>query len=270
MPSPTSALSFFGPPGTGKSLAADAIASKMNKKIIRVSYPDIQSKYVGEGPKNIVAIFLAAEKQDAILFIDEAESLLSKRLENVNDPSAQSMNSMRSQFLISMEKFHGIVIFASNLAKNYDKAFLSRMINIEFEMPDENMRQKIWETHLPLGIGNNTKLKFPLSSDVSVNELSHQFVLCGRDIRNAVINACVEAKRTGQREVTQELLVKAAGGIVHANQAVISSADFTAMGNENGEKKLTFPEDLKSKVEETVEKVVKSTPAVSASDLENS
>lgn len=269
MPNPTSALSFFGPPGTGKSLAADAIASKMNKKIIRVSYPDIQSKYVGEGPKNIVAIFLAAETQDAILFIDEAESLLSKRLENVNDPSAQSMNSMRSQFLISMEKFHGIVIFASNLAKNYDKAFLSRMINIEFEMPDEEMRQKIWKTHLPLGIGNNSKLKFPTSEDVNVYELSHNFVLCGRDIRNAVINACVEAKRTGQIKVTQELLVKSATGIVNTNQSVINSEDFTAIKSGNEEKNLNMPENLKEKVEEKVKEIVNNTTPISADSLNN-
>ena len=140
IPNALSALSFYGPPGTGKSMAAEAIAQKLGKKILRATYADIESKFHGEGPKMVKAIFRAAERDDAVLFLDESDSLLSKRLTNVTDGSAQAINSMRSQLLICLEQFKGIVIFATNLVVNYDKAFLSRLINIEFTKPNKAAR----------------------------------------------------------------------------------------------------------------------------------
>lgn len=73
MPFATCAMSFYGPPGTGKSMAAEAIADHLGKKIIRAAYADITSKYKGQGQKMVKALFLAAEKQNAVLFIDESE-----------------------------------------------------------------------------------------------------------------------------------------------------------------------------------------------------
>lgn len=96
----------------------------------------------------VKAIFRAAERENAILFLDESDSLLSKRLTNVSDGSAQAINSMRSQLLICLENFTGIVIFATNLVVNYDKAFLSRLINVEFTYPTEEERVAIWNIHL--------------------------------------------------------------------------------------------------------------------------
>lgn len=148
IPNASSAISFYGPPGTGKSMAAEAIAQSLGKKILRATYADIESKYHGEGPKMVKAIFRAAERDDAVLFLDESDSLLSKRLTNVSDGSAQAINSMRSQLLICLEQFRGIVIFATNLVINYDKAFLSRLINIEFTVPDIEARKAIWHEHL--------------------------------------------------------------------------------------------------------------------------
>lgn len=148
IPNASSALSFYGPPGTGKSMAAEAIAQKLNKKILRATYADIESKYLGEGPKMVKAIFYAAQRDDAVLFLDESDSLLSKRLTNTADSTAQSINSMRSQLLICLEQFKGIVVFATNLVVHYDKAFLSRLINIEFTKPDQAAREAIWYQHL--------------------------------------------------------------------------------------------------------------------------
>lgn len=148
IPNASSALSFYGSPGTGKSMAAEAIAQKLNKKILRATYADIESKYLGEGPKMVKAIFYAAQRDDAVLFLDESDSLLSKRLTNTADSTAQSINSMRSQLLICLEQFKGIVVFATNLVVHYDKAFLSRLINIEFTKPDQAAREAIWYQHL--------------------------------------------------------------------------------------------------------------------------
>lgn len=117
IPTASSALSFYGPPGTGKSMAAEAIAARLGKKILSATYADIESKFHGEGPKMVKAIFMAAERDDAVLFLDESDSLLSKRLTNVSDGSAQAINSMRSQLLISLERFKGIVIFATKIGR---------------------------------------------------------------------------------------------------------------------------------------------------------
>ena len=207
MPNPICALNFFGPPGTGKTLAADALANMLKKKIIRASYADIESKYHGEGPKNVQAIFKSATEQDALLFIDEADSLLSKRLTNVTQGSEQAINSMRSQILICLEKFHGIVIFATNLVVNYDRAFASRLTSIKFDLPDENMREKIWRVHLLPTDNAKVKLKIPLADDVDIPALAKSYTLSGRSIRNAVVNACVEARSKNMPALTQAVLI---------------------------------------------------------------
>lgn len=250
MPSPVSALGFFGPPGTGKTLAAEAIADKMGRKIIRVSYADIENKYVGEGPKNVKAVFHAAEKQNALLFIDEADSLLSKRLTSVSDGTGQAFNSMRSQLLMSLESFHGIAIFATNLVVNYDKAFLSRLISVEFKNPDIAQRRKIWETHLLPKQMNGHRLAIPLSTDVDIDELAQNYDLCGRDIRNAVIDACVEACQSGKEFVDQECLRFGAQARVDSNDAIAKASDHTSIDTKDGIAKLMENKLKEGKVKE--------------------
>lgn len=215
---PSSALNFYGPSGTGKSMAAEAVASKLGKKIIRASYADLESKFVGEGPKKIKSIFYAAEMQDAVLFIDEADSLLSKRLTNVQSGHDQAINSMRSDLLISLERFSGIVIFATNLVGNYDPAFLTRLIDIAFTLPDASCRKRIWDVHL-YPTSTNSELKIPLADDVDTAALADKYEgFCGRDIRNAVINTCVHVARTGGDVVTQADLIDACDKLVIENE----------------------------------------------------
>lgn len=230
-PHPSSSLSFFGPPGTGKTMAAEAIASKLGKKILKVSYADVESKFHGEGPKMVKAIFWAAEREDAVLFFDEADSLLSKRLTNVSQGSEQAINSMRSQLLICLETFRGIVIFATNLVVNYDQAFLTRLISIEFKKPDVDTRKKIWNVHIrPVDDGKPHKLNIPLGNDVDIDALSEKYEFVGREIRNAVVSACVNVAMQERDEVVQSDLVEACDRLVkeidsvkHANDHTVSS-----------------------------------------------
>lgn len=222
IPNASSALSFYGPPGTGKSMAAEAIAQKLGKKVLRATYADIESKFHGEGPKMVKAIFRAAERDDAVLFLDESDSLLSKRLTNVTDGSAQAINSMRSQLLICLEQFKGIVIFATNLVVNYDKAFLSRLINIEFVKPDKEARHAIWYQHLK-GEG----LHIPLSDDVNIEELAEKYEFCGREIKNSVKDACVIAAIAQKDIVSQADLIKAADKTKVEYDKVMKAEDHT-------------------------------------------
>ena len=248
MPNPVSALGFFGPPGTGKTLAAEAIASKLKKPIVRVSYADIENKYVGEGPKNVKAVFYAAEKQNAVLFIDEADSLLSKRLTNVSDGTGQAFNSMRSQLLMSLENYHGVAIFATNLVVNYDKAFLSRIISIEFQNPDVELRKQIWKTHLIQKSINGHQLSIPLDEDVDIDQLAQDYSLCGRDIRNAVIDACVEACMRGKTTVDQECLRFGAQARFESNEAVAKAADYTKIDSKTDETKNLIAQAIEKKL----------------------
>lgn len=194
-PFPRSVLNFHGAPGTGKTLAAHAAAFHLGSKILSISYAEVESMYHGEGPKNIAAIFAAAEEQQAVLFIDEADSLLSSRLARVTQAAEQAMNSMRSQLLICLEQYHGVVIFATNLVGQYDRAFETRVRHLFFPLPDLETRAAIWRAHLPAAL--------PLAAEVDVALLAADGgACCGRDIKNVVIDAALRAACAGHPALT--------------------------------------------------------------------
>jgi ATP-dependent 26S proteasome regulatory subunit len=162
---------------------------------------------VGDGPKNVQALFMAAQRDDAVLFVDEADSLLSKRLTSVNAGSDQAINSMRSQLLIALEQFSGVVIFATNLVTNYDPAFETRVRSVEFTMPDVAARRAIWQAHLPARLPR---------TGVDFDSLAAVDDVCGRDIKNAVVDAAVRAAMDGRTGVTGEELLAAIRRVVAA------------------------------------------------------
>lgn len=174
---PMVALSLEGAPGTGKTMTAHAIAHYLGRPILHASYAEIESMYHGEGPKNVQAVFSAAMDQNALLFVDDAESLLSKRLDNVSSGSENSINSMRDQFLICLEQYEGLVVFASNKAESYDPALETRFWTVHYDLPDEEQRREIWRQHLPKD--------FPVSA--SLDELAKLEGVCGREIRSAIL-----------------------------------------------------------------------------------
>lgn len=200
-PFPRAALNFHGHPGTGKTLAAHAVSSYLKKPILTASYAQIESKYVGDGSKNVEAVFHAAERDNAILFIDESDSLLSRRLVDVTQGAEQAINSMRSQLLICLENYQGIVIFSTNLIENYDRGFETRMRHIHFPMPDWKSRLQLWKNHLPE--------ELPCDPDVNPEELADLEGICGRDIKNAVIDAALRSARKGNLRISKSDLVDA-------------------------------------------------------------
>jgi ATP-dependent 26S proteasome regulatory subunit len=211
-PNPKSALNFWGDSGTGKTMAAHAIAHKMGKKIILASYAEIESKYHGDGPKNVKKLFNFAKENDAVLFIDEADSLLSKRLTNVTQGSEQAINSMRSQLLIQIEQYSGMVIFATNLASNYDKAFVTRIKSIHFKKPNLEMRIKLWEKMLLPTL--------PLDSDVNAEKLAQIDNVCGRDIKNAIVKAAIKTAIDKNLTITQSVLENSIKEILESNEKI--------------------------------------------------
>ncbi|ABK97808.1 ATP-binding protein [Pelobacter propionicus] len=217
-PFPRSALNFHGPPGTGKTMTAHVIAVELGKNILVASYAQIESKYHGDGPKNVEALFHAAERDQAVLFIDEADSLLSKRLTNVTQGSEQAINSMRSQILICLERYRGVVIFATNLVTNYDQAFETRVRHIHFPMPDAVARAAIWRNHLLPSL--------PLGCDVDAGRLAEaEEEFCGRDIKNAVVNTALRVARQGRQVICHVDLEEEIRRIVTARNAVRSNGN---------------------------------------------
>jgi predicted acylesterase/phospholipase RssA len=142
-------LNFYGPPGTGKTMAAEALAGTLDLPIIHIGIAELESKFMGDTAKNIQSAFESSRQTGAILFFDEADTLLGKRLSSVTQGVDNEVNAMRSTLLIELERFEGIAIFATNFAKNYDEAFRSRITShIKFTLPDLAARKRLWERML--------------------------------------------------------------------------------------------------------------------------
>lgn len=178
-----SIICFYGAPGTGKTITADAIAKYLGKKIMVSSYAQIESKYVGDGAKNLRAIFKAAEEQDAVLFMDEADSFLSKRIERTDSSSDKHYNRMSNELFQLLENFNGCVIFSTNLMTDVDKAFKSRIIDsIMFPLPDQKGRIKMLRHMVPSKFLDKVFSSEEL--DVFASELRG---FSGRDIRKSIL-----------------------------------------------------------------------------------
>lgn len=117
-------INLYGAPGTGKTMAAHAIAKNLGRKILIVNYADIESKFVGETPKNIRKAFDAAKNSNSILFFDEADAILSKRVTNMTQAVDVSVNQTRSVMLMLMNEFQDFIIFATKFIENFDSAFM--------------------------------------------------------------------------------------------------------------------------------------------------
>lgn len=200
-PHPSIAVNFRGPPGTGKTMAAHAAASHLGKKVMLSRVSDLESKYHGQGPKNLAGLFESAKAQDAVIFIDEAESLLSRRYAQPEQAAESAINSMRTELLMALDAFDGLVIFASNLPDSYDVAIESRLLHVDFALPDRAARLAIWRLHLPRGL--------PLEQGLSVERLADVDGVSGRDIKLAVIRAAVGAARRRDPCITEEVLARA-------------------------------------------------------------
>lgn len=183
------AINFYGPPGTGKTLSAEALAGTLGLKFIHIGISEIESKFVGETAKNISTAFQDAALQGALLFFDEADTLLGARLSSVTQGIDNEINAMRSTMLIELERFNGVVVFATNFAKNYDSAFVSRIrYHVEFQLPDIEERQRLWDRMLvggiPLALERGDLIQYASASSAG---------LSGREIRTALRTALPRA-----------------------------------------------------------------------------
>lgn len=201
-------VNLYGEPGTGKTMAAHAIAAAIEKKIICVNYADIESKYVGDTSKNLTALFSFALENDHIIFFDEADALLSKRVTNMSSSTDVSVNQTRSVLLTLLNDYTGMVIFATNFISNFDSAFMRRIqYHIKFELPNEQMRAKLWNMYIPE--------KMPAKIDIE--KIAHDFGnISGSDISTAVLRAALRAANLNDVAIPQEYFEEAVKCIIES------------------------------------------------------
>jgi SpoVK/Ycf46/Vps4 family AAA+-type ATPase len=181
------AFNFAGPSGTGKTICAEAIAHNLGKRLLLVRYAELESMWFGETPKNVSAVFRLAEEEDAVLFFDEADAIAARRSTEISMGSQRETNTVVNVLLQELERFDGVVIFATNLAANFDPAFERRIrTHVLFEQPGREERELIWFVQLH-------PTKTPLAADVDFRALAERFEVPGGDIRNAVLKAALLA-----------------------------------------------------------------------------
>lgn len=192
---------FAGPPGTGKTMAAQVIAKELNLELYKVDLSGVLSKYIGETQKNLREIFDEVQKSRSILFFDEADALFGKRV-NVADSRDISANAQTAYLLQKVEEYDGITILATNLMQNFDDAYKRRIkYVIQFTFPQEGQRRELWKKVFPG--------EMPLAGDIDTEYLASSFELSGASIKNIALNAAflaaAEQELTGMKHIMTAL-----------------------------------------------------------------
>jgi SpoVK/Ycf46/Vps4 family AAA+-type ATPase len=181
------AFNFAGPSGTGKTICAEAIAHTLGRRLLVIRYAELESMWMGETPKNVAAAFRLARQQQAVLLFDEADAIASRRSTSVDQGFQRESNTVVNVLLQELESFNGVVIFATNLAANFDPAFERRIrTHVLFEMPGVAEREQIWRVQMHPTLT-------PLADDVDFRALAEKYEVSGGDIRNAVLKAALAA-----------------------------------------------------------------------------
>jgi len=176
------AFHFAGPPGTGKTICAEALAKALNRELLVVRYAEIESRWVGQTSKHVALVFRAAERQNAVLFFDEADAIAGRRFSSATGGYEREANATVNVLLQELERFNGVIIFATNLAASLDPAFERRIrTHVLFGLPGPEERERIWRSQL--------HPRTPLADDVNFQILAEEFPRSGGDIKNAVLKA---------------------------------------------------------------------------------
>lgn len=238
-------INMYGKPGTGKSIAAEAIAKAAGKKIIKVDYSEIQNEKWGGTEKKITELFKTAELTDSIIFFDEADGLLRKR--QSDGANAETNNQIKAHLLTMLDKSAVIVIFATNRFQDYDRAFFRRILfHIKFPTPDKELLISLWKFHL--GVGTETNC-VPRDNNFSFEQLAEDSKgLTGGDVKNLTLKSCIRLVSHNLGEINNEMLKE------EIKEYKLSLSD---MGEERREVKT---EKLEGKDAEAAKKLFDSTP----------
>jgi hypothetical protein len=210
-----------GPPGTGKTMAAQVVARELGLDLVRVDLATTVSKYIGETAKNLKKIFERAADMNAVILFDEADALFTKRTE-VKDAHDRYANADTNYLLQLLEAYPGIALLASNRRQNIDVGFVRRIrYTMDFPKPAPAERLRIWQrlTQELLGDADAARLGPVLEA------LAQKVELSGAQIKLAVLNALFSAQRLQQPIGIEHLIAgaerelnKESRGVSHAEQ----------------------------------------------------
>ena len=191
---------FAGPPGTGKTMAAEVMAHELELDLLVVDLASLVSRWLGETEKNLAEVFDAAERCQAVLFFDEADAMFARRTD-VGDAHDRWANLETAYLLDRIERFEGVTVLATNLRANIDSAFIRRLeFVVDFQEPGRRERELLWAGNFPS--------RAPVAPDVHFGELAQLYTMSGSVIRNAAIAAAFLAAADGTA-ITQNHLVAA-------------------------------------------------------------
>lgn len=186
---------LVGPSGTGKTLAASWLATRLGMPLYRVDLASMVSKYIGETEKNLAQLFARAEHAEVVLLFDEADSLFGKRTD-VKDSNDRFANQQTNYLLQRIESFDGIAILTSNSRARFDSAFTRRLDTVvEFPLPSPAERRALWLAHLGKGHAQN---------ETSLNRIAATCDLAGGYIRSALLTSV--ASQSDERAIDFQLL----------------------------------------------------------------
>jgi SpoVK/Ycf46/Vps4 family AAA+-type ATPase len=191
---------FAGDSGTGKTMSAEVVAGDLGFDLYVIDLSTVVDKYIGETEKNLDRIFTEADRVNGVLLFDEADALFGKRSE-VKDARDRYANVEVAYLLQRMERFDGLAILTTNLRANVDEAFVRRLDAIvDFPMPEEADRRRLWEAHLTPAL--------PRGGDLDLAFLAGRFKISGGNIRNICVAAAYFAAAE-DRSITMADLVRA-------------------------------------------------------------
>jgi hypothetical protein len=187
---------FFGQSGTGKTMAAEVIATDLHVDLYRIDLSQVVSKYIGETEKNLQKVFDAAEESGAVLLFDEADALFGRRSE-VKDSHDRYANIEISYLLQRMEAYRGLAILTTNMKTLLDPAFLRRIrFAVQFPFPETVHRVRIWSRVFPPGTPTD---------GLDLDKLA-RLTMAGGNIRNIAIQSAFLAAADGEPVRMRHLL----------------------------------------------------------------
>jgi AAA+ superfamily predicted ATPase len=209
---------FAGDSGTGKTMAAEALANYLRLNLYRIDLSAVVNKYIGETEKNLRRLFDAAEDGGAILFFDEADALFGKRSE-VKDSHDRYANIEINYLLQRLESFGGLAILATNMKSALDPAFTRRLrFIVNFPFPGPKEREAIWRNVFP-------RRQPPLAEGLDFARLG-KFNLTGANIQSIALNAAFLAARASETMVAMPRVLEAARMEFRKLDRTINEADF--------------------------------------------
>ncbi|MEM1319235.1 MAG: ATP-binding protein [Bacteroidota bacterium] len=193
---------FSGPPGTGKTMAAQVIAATLGVELYRIDLSTIVSKYIGETTKNLDLILNRARQLNAVLLFDECDALFGKRTE-IKDAHDRYANTDTNYLLQAIESYAGIAILTTNKKANIDPGFIRRLrFVLEFQKPDAEQRYQLWQRILGELAGEAEEGAL----DGDLRQLAQLMPLTGAQIKNTCLSALFLSRKEGSSIQIKHLL----------------------------------------------------------------